>query len=296
MEKRYQVFISSTFADLEDERRKVMDAVLECGCYPAGMEMFPAMDMEQFTYIKSVIDKSDFYILILAGRYGSLAKDGISYTEKEYNYAVEKGIPTLVFIKRDIESIPPGKKETDLQSKEKLLTFRKRVAENRLLSYWDEPYELKSKILLSLPKAIKETPDNGKAPATPASTDVIPTDQRASELKGTMNYLSRNLDKKIIFSYIKGKTTCHINLSIIDIINYTGKQLLDGTTKKQFGQLLLKAYGFGDSYIKSCKIYDDDIDKVLQVLVEEKVIVNKPAYEPVIFTAKSKKVFLSGRQ
>ena len=274
MEKRYQVFISSTFADLEDERRKVMDAVLECGCYPAGMEMFPAMDMEQFTYIKSVIDKSDFYILIIAGRYGSLAKDGI----------------------RDIESIPPGKKETDLQSKEKLLTFRKRVAENRLLSYWDEPYELKSKILLSLPKAIKETPDNGKAPATPASTDVIPTDQRASELKGTMNYLSRNLDKKIIFSYIKGKTTCHINLSIIDIINYTGKQLLDGTTKKQFGQLLLKAYGFGDSYIKSCKIYDDDIDKVLQVLVEEKVIVNKPAYEPVIFTAKSKKVFLSGRQ
>ena len=93
LKKRYQVFISSTFADLADERRHVMETILKCDCFPAGMEMFPALDMEQFTYIKSIIDDSDYYILIIAGRYGTLTSDGISYTEKEYDYAVEKASP-----------------------------------------------------------------------------------------------------------------------------------------------------------------------------------------------------------
>ncbi len=53
----------------------------------------------------------------------------------------------------------------------------------------------------------------------------------------------------------------------------------------------MRAYGFNDLYIKSCKMYNEDIDKGLQVLTEEKVIVHKPEYEPVIFTAKSKKYF-----
>ena len=47
LKKRYQVFISSTFADLADERRHVMETILKCDCFPAGMEMFPALDMEQ---------------------------------------------------------------------------------------------------------------------------------------------------------------------------------------------------------------------------------------------------------
>lgn len=294
MEKRYQVFISSTFTDLEDERRKVMDAVLECGCFPVGMELFPSLDMEQFTYIKSIIDKSDYYILVIGGRYGSLANDGISYTEKEYNYAVEKGISTLVFIKKDIETIPTSKKETDPKNKEKLLTFRRRVAENRLLSYWDDPYELKSKILLSLHQAIQEIPrDRGRSASSVSLTTNAISDHHISKSKTTLNYLSKNLDKKITIAYTKGKISYSFTLTIMDIINNTGKQLVNGITKKQFGVLLLKAHGFNDSYAISCSIYNTDIEKIIQILIEEKIIVNKPNYEPVIFTAKSRKVFLN---
>lgn len=64
MEKRYQIFISSTFADLEEERKEVMEAIINLDCFPAGIEMFPAVDIEQFEYIKSIIDQSDYYILI----------------------------------------------------------------------------------------------------------------------------------------------------------------------------------------------------------------------------------------
>ena len=95
---KYQVFISSTYSDLAKERKQVLDILLMADCIPAGMENFVATDDEQFNVIKKVIDFCDYYILILGRRYGSVnEKTGISYTEMEYNYAIDKGIPVLVF-------------------------------------------------------------------------------------------------------------------------------------------------------------------------------------------------------
>ena len=95
--KRYQVFISSTFNDLKAERLAVLNQLLSINCIPVGMELFTAADEEQFAYIKKLIDESDYYVVIFAGRYGRLADDGLSYTEKEYDYAIEKKIPVLAY-------------------------------------------------------------------------------------------------------------------------------------------------------------------------------------------------------
>lgn len=161
MDKRYQVFISSTFADLEIERKLVMEAIISLNCFPAGMEMFPATDMEQLNYIKGVIDKSDYYILILAGRYGSLAKDGISYTEKEYNYARKKGIPILAFIRKNINSLPNKYVENDEIKLIKLNKFRDKVKKGRLVSFWEDSLELKYLIYNSLMKEFTTHPREG---------------------------------------------------------------------------------------------------------------------------------------
>lgn len=61
--------------------------LLEADAIPAGMELFPATDDDQWTLIKRVIDASDYYIVIFGGRYGSIGSDGISYTEMEFRYA-----------------------------------------------------------------------------------------------------------------------------------------------------------------------------------------------------------------
>lgn len=106
MDKRYQVFVSSTFADLEEERQEVMQALLELDCMPAGMELFPATNSDQWSLIKKIIDDSDYYIVILAGRYGSIGPDGISYTEMEYRYALETGKPVIGFIHKDKSNLP----------------------------------------------------------------------------------------------------------------------------------------------------------------------------------------------
>ena len=53
MENRYQVFVSSTYQDLQEERQEVMQALLELECIPAGMELFPAANQDQWTLITS---------------------------------------------------------------------------------------------------------------------------------------------------------------------------------------------------------------------------------------------------
>ena len=98
MNKRYQVFVSSTYADLQQERRKVIQTLMEMDCIPAGMELFPAADDEQWEFIKRVIDDCDYYVLIIGGRYGSLTSEGISYTEKEHNYAMSIGLKVLTIL------------------------------------------------------------------------------------------------------------------------------------------------------------------------------------------------------
>src|SRR6476646_5668112 len=97
--KRLQVFVSSTFSDLREERQAAVEAILSAGHIPAGMELFAAGDESQMEVIKQWIDESDVYLLILAARYGSIEpKTGKSYTQLEYEYALDQGKPLFACI------------------------------------------------------------------------------------------------------------------------------------------------------------------------------------------------------
>ena len=65
IDKKYQVFVSSTYEDLQMERQEVMHALLELDCIPSGMELFPAANEDQWTLIKGVIDDCDYYLVII---------------------------------------------------------------------------------------------------------------------------------------------------------------------------------------------------------------------------------------
>lgn len=160
MEKRYQVFVSSTFWDLEPERQEVMHALLELDCMPAGMELFPAANETQWNLIKKVIDDCDYYVLILGGRYGSIGPDGISYTEMEYRYALSTNKPTIAFLHRNPGKIIADKTESTTEGKEKLRVFRESVGK-KLCKHWETPQELGSIVSRSLIQLIKSTPAVG---------------------------------------------------------------------------------------------------------------------------------------
>lgn len=171
MDKRYQVFVSSTYADLKEERQKVIRTVMEMDCIPAGMELFPAADEEQFQFIKRVIDDCDYYLLIIGGRYGSIDESGISYTEKEYEYAVSRGLKVIALIHKNPEEIPLGKSEQNPQLREKLGQFRKKVSTNRLILFWESAAELPGLVAQSLAKTTKLFPAVGWVRANKAGSE-----------------------------------------------------------------------------------------------------------------------------
>lgn len=161
MSKKYQIFISSTYRDLVKERSAVTQCLLDMGCIPLGMEQFPASNMSQMDYIKKMLDDCDYYILILAGKYGSYDHDGISFTEKEYDYAIEKGIPVMSFVIKDPEQLPNYNCETDPKRREKLEAFRKKVCANALVKFYNDIGTLQTAVAISLNRCIQDFPAIG---------------------------------------------------------------------------------------------------------------------------------------
>lgn len=153
-EKRFQVFISSTFEDLKVERRSVEEVIISTGDFPVQMEAFPAADEDQFSFIKKLIEQCDYYVLIVAGRYGSQADDGLSYTEKEYQYAVSKDIPVLVMLHNQRDTLPANKIEDTASGKAKLKKFITEISQGRLRKGWNTVDGLKL--------AVREALDNAK--------------------------------------------------------------------------------------------------------------------------------------
>lgn len=101
MNKKLQVFVSSTYIDLIEERQTAVQTILDAGHIPAGMELFKAGKSQMKTIFKW-IDESDVYMLILGGRYGSIEEEsGLSYTELEYNYALSIDIPVFAIVLDD---------------------------------------------------------------------------------------------------------------------------------------------------------------------------------------------------
>ena len=192
-EKKYQVFISSTYADLKEERRKILDILLMADCIPAGMEAFVASDVEQFEVIKKVIELCDYYILIIGKRYGSINEQtGLSYTEMEYEYAKELGIPVLVFALDESVEVSPDKMDTEAEKIEALQKFRQNALTNRLATIWKTQDELTGAVAIAIMRATKEIQRPGWQRAT--EYDEASLRRELMDLQKERDKLAKDLD------------------------------------------------------------------------------------------------------
>ena len=168
-DKKYSVFVSSTYEDLKEERQEVVNALLQMDCFPIGMEYFNASDLTQWEMIKSLIEESDYYVLIIAGRYGSVEPtSGKSYTQMEYEYARSKGVPTIAFIHEHPEEIP--KKFVESEHVAELEQFKKEV-QSHMVKYWTSAKDLSGQVSLSLHAAFKTHPRVGWMKANEKSSN-----------------------------------------------------------------------------------------------------------------------------
>lgn len=160
MAERVDVMISSTARDLPAHRKEAMDACLRQGMFPIMMEQLPASDSDAITESLNMVDEAEIYMGIFAYRYGYIPKGhDISVTEMEYNRAVERKIPRLIFVMDKTHPITPEQMgegldddEEELRRKRKLNTFKNRVQTENIVNFFDSPADLRAKIIDSLSK------------------------------------------------------------------------------------------------------------------------------------------------
>lgn len=189
------------------------------------MELFPAADEEQLTYIKEIIDESDYYIIISAGRYGAIEpQSGLSFTELEYDYALRREKPIIRLLHSDPFNDLRGEfiEKEDI-GRRKLMAFRQKLKDGRLVRFWSEPKELGAEVIHGIEDAKKRRPAPGwvRADKKSASYDELRDTviNMGSALRaGTDIFLDR-------FPYPVFRVNRHLE---IVYVNAAAKNKLDG--------------------------------------------------------------------
>lgn len=171
--RKLQVFVSSTFTDLKEERQAAVEAILTAGHIPAGMELFAAGDESQMAVIRRWIDESDAYLLLLGGRYGSIEPiTNKSYTHLEYEYAVEKGKALFALVISDEHLAEKNKKEgmqvLEMENPQQLKLF-KAVVTSKLVKFWSDRRDILLAIMQTLSDFDRRTELIGWVPGNEAT-------------------------------------------------------------------------------------------------------------------------------
>ncbi|MGM1044842.1 MAG: DUF4062 domain-containing protein [Bacillota bacterium] len=160
MKKKLQVFISSTYIDMTEERQAAVTAVLNAGHIPAGMELFKSGDQSQKETIKRWINESDVYMLILGGRYGSIDADtGKSYTHWEYDYAGEQGKRRFAIVVDEKRLTEKAKENPEFMERlhySKYLEFKDEVLSN-ISKFYEDLKDIKLVVMESLKEYESDT-------------------------------------------------------------------------------------------------------------------------------------------
>lgn len=196
MVNKHQIFISSTFDDLKKERQLVKDAILKLGEYPAGMESFGARTVEQWKVIEEEILNADYYVVVIGKRYGSIVpNEGISYTQKEFRFALENGIPILGFIASDDADL---REDTDLGLVARLKAFRSEVENGRTVDYWSNGDNLATKVVVALTKAMYGTSTTTESPKQDENSGITLRDgwNFHGDIAISLEYIARRIYKE----------------------------------------------------------------------------------------------------
>jgi hypothetical protein len=115
------VFVSSTSLDLKPEREAVEASLQRMRDTKfVGMEYFGSRDETTEVASLDEVDRSQVYIGIFGGRYGS----GI--TEREYRRAQERGLPCFIYFKAE-SAIDPSWRETDPDKSARLTALKQEL-------------------------------------------------------------------------------------------------------------------------------------------------------------------------
>lgn len=193
--KKYQVFVSATCDDLREERQRLMEVMLAGDCIPVGLSLCPRdASLNQWNTIKALIDESDYYLIVVGGRYGTLAPTGVSYTHREFTYALTKRKPMVSLIHERPEDLPGERRERNAEGMARLRDFRDLVARSTLVRPWSQLDDLKPGVERLLAQLLKTHPAAGWVRGTEVAGIA---DRENLELRRQLEDLRRQLDQAV---------------------------------------------------------------------------------------------------
>ena len=200
--KFFTVFVSSTYRDLKRERQEAAKAILKSNCIPLGMEFFVASPSSLEDIITQYLKDTDYYLLIVGNRFGSIKEDNVSYTQFEYRIAKELKIPIIVhFIS----------KRTKCDNEKDLDNFRNEIKNDGCnIDYCNSKDKLCLNIVASL-SGVKETHprpgwrritnDKSSSHFNQQTSDVFSQGNDYFDIKYTAEYrLKKELPQKFVIT------------------------------------------------------------------------------------------------
>ena len=160
------------------------------GCLPCGLELNPA-SVGAWAAIKKLIDESDYYVLLVGSRYGTLSPSGVSFTHMEYVYAATKQKPILVLLHDAPETRPVELQESTPEGKLKFRDFRQ-LLQRGLTAGWNDERSLELSIRQHLPQLIASRPMPGWVKANQVSNPQLEKENQA--LKERLAQLEQERD------------------------------------------------------------------------------------------------------
>jgi tetratricopeptide (TPR) repeat protein len=145
-----RVMVSSTARDLASHRKEAMDACLRVDCFPMMMEhLFPGRAPGLARSLE-MVDDCDIYVLIVGVRYGKVPNGSdISITEAEYEHALTRDIPLLVFIALPEHEPPLDFAETGDAARQ-LERFRHELEDEHVVNYFQSVTEFRGLLVNAL--------------------------------------------------------------------------------------------------------------------------------------------------
>ena len=208
----YDIMVSSTFKDLQEHRRAVMEAVHRAGLFAQAMELDSASPKDVIDSSLTRVDIADAYIGVIGYRYGQVPRcaernpQTLSITELEYNRAEQRGLPICMFVMSPDHQVPRSAMDVaSSEEQDKLERFRVRVSHKHIYAEFDSVDDLMAKAMQSAIelRELLESRSHDPGLSTPITSDADANE--TSRYKTTRDETS-DFEPPQVTSYIRRPT------------------------------------------------------------------------------------------
>lgn len=185
MSRPLTVFLCSTYADLSEERDRVLDAVRRLQLQHDSMEFFGARANLPIESCLAEVRRSDVLVVVVGHRYGSLVPElGVSFSEAEYREGQRLGKPCLVYLRDENAPVLPKHFERDPDKLRLLERWKDALSTRHTTAKFSDHHELAVQVAADLSRTIQALEE---AERTRSARTTQPTNAVVAEIQALID-------------------------------------------------------------------------------------------------------------